>query len=167
MKESFPPPEQDLMQLSPWEFDQTLKGWRKLQDEGEFIKAADLILEYVQQNRDRITNPVNNERKVSLELLFFHRGQMLALSGKENWQEAVESFKRALQDDECWNAYVSATIGFLEGDKQKIEQAIVTIESSQQEEKRGGNIGIVKNFKKALEERIRDYNTPYSWPKES
>ncbi len=154
------------MQLSPWEFDQTPKGWRKFEGTREFLKAANIILEYIATNSGRILNPRENEKSVSIELLNFHRGQALASAGYEHWPDAIESFKGSFKGDECWNAYVSATIGFLEGDKEKIEEAIRVVEFSRQEEKRSGNIGIVKNFKKALEEGIRDYETPYSWPRE-
>lgn len=155
------------MVLSPWEFDQTPNGWRKLEGAGEFIKAADLILRYISANKERILNSAETEKTMILGLLHFHRGQLLASAGPEHWPQAIESLNNSFEDnDECWNAYVSATIGFLEGNKEKIVQAIQTIASSEQEERRGGNIGIVRNFKKALEEGIRDYETPYSWPRD-
>lgn len=166
MNESFSQPETDIMQLSPWEFDQTSLGWRKFQDRGEFLKAASVISEYIQTNKDRIVNAKDDE-KTYMELLHFHRGQMLAAAGQEYWSEAIDSFGQAFgTDDECWNAYVSATIGFLEGNKEKIVDAIRIITDSQQGEKLSGNIGIVKNFKKALEEGVRDYGATYSWPRD-
>lgn len=165
MKESQPKNE-DVMQLSPWEFDQSQNGWRKLAAAKKYIDAAALIRNYIAKNKERILNPQAGEDPIGIELMHFHRGQMLATVGQENWPEAIESFKQAFQQDsECWNAYVSATIGFLTGDKDRIEQAIHTIESSQ-EEKVSGNLGVVKNFKKALEAGVQDYDTPYSWPRE-
>lgn len=167
MSESIPTPEADMMRMSPWEFDQTPNGWRKLADTGELVKAAGRILRYISENKEQILNSAETEKAVSLDLLYFHRGQVLASAGQEYWEQAIESLSHSFEDnDECWNAYVAATIGFLENNMGKITQAIQTIESSKQEERRGGNIGIVRNFKKALEEEVRDYDAPYSWPKD-
>ncbi len=161
MSESIPNRnETDLMQMSPWDFDQGPNGWRKLQDAREWIKAADLIREYLSTNEGQLSSFEKN-------ILHFHRGQMLAVAGEEYREGAIESFSKSFGDiNECWNAYVSATIGFLEGNKEKVERALEVVISSKQEEKRAGNIGIVKNFKKALEQEENDYMTVYSWPRE-
>jgi len=160
MSESIPTQEQDLMKMSFDDFDQGPHGWRKLQNQGEFIKAADSIRDYLALHGELVSPYEKN-------ILFFHRGQMLAIAGPEYRSQAVESFKHSIGDleDECWNAYVSATVGFLEDNTQAIEQAIQVIESSSLTEKRAGNIGIVKNFKKALEQGERNYTEVYSWPR--
>lgn len=158
--------EREILRMEPWDFDQGPNGWRKIQDAGDFVKAAEVILKYIHANKDRILSQDKRERNVKMSLLYFHRGQMLAAAGQEHWTEAVESLKQSFEGDECWDAYVSATIGFPEGNKEKVERAIQTIESAKQEEKGVGNIGIVRNFKKALEEGVRDYAAPYSWPRD-
>lgn len=128
------------------------------------LKAVSLIREYIAKSRDRIVTPYEGERTVSLELMHFHIGQLLASEGQEHWPEAIEAFRQSSQkDNEPWNAYVSATIGFLENDIGKVEDAIKAIEVSKEEGKKSGNLGTVKNFKKALEIGERDYKKVYSW----
>jgi hypothetical protein len=169
MSESFPNQnEGDVMNLSVEEFDQTMKGWRKFEQKKEYIKAADVISKYMVANEEKIYLS-QDEEGINFDLmsLNFHRGQALAAAGRDHWTDAIDSFKKAFLGpdvpDGCWNAYVAATIGFLEGDTGKIEEAIRTIESSRQEDKRAGNIDIVRNFKKGLEEGVRDYETVYGW----
>jgi len=167
MNESVPQAEDaELMRLSPWDFDQTPKGWRQFGDNNEFVKAAGLISKYMEINRDLLATQPESKESIHLRLLNFHRGQMLAAAGQEHSNEAIESFKKAFGSDECWDAYVTATIGFLEGNTHKIEEAIHIIESSSQPEKRMGNIRIIRRFKKALEQDIHNYLAAYSLPDE-
>ena len=99
--------------------------------------------------------------------MYFHIGQLLAFEGQEHYSEAIETFSHSLRDnEECWNAYVFATIGFLENDIKKVDDAIKTIETSLEEDKSSGNMGIVKNFKKALEMGRVDYEKTYLWPRD-
>ncbi len=155
---------QSLLQLSPWDFDQSPNGWRKFSAPNERLHAANLIREYIAKNRYKITNPNKDEKTVSVELMYFHVGQLLALEGQEHWAESIKAFDQSFQKDrECWNAYVSATVGFLENDTKKVEDALNTIESSQEIDKRSGNLSIIKNFKKALQIGERDYEKVYSW----
>ena len=156
-----------MLQMSPWDFDQSPNGWRKFEATKEHVRAANVIREYITKNKDRIINLREGEKTVSLELMHFHVGQLLASEGKGRWPEAINAFNQSFQEGrECWNAYVSATIGFLENDMKRIEDAISTIEVSQEADKRNGNLGIVKNFKKALEMGERDYEKPYLWPRD-
>jgi len=156
-----------MLQMSPWYFDQSPNGWRRFEATKEHVRAANVIREYITKNKDRIVNPYESEKTISLELMYFHIGQLLASEGQEHWLKAIDAFNHSFQEGaECWNVYVSATIGFLENDMKKIENAIRTIETSQEVGKRSGNLGIVKNFKKALEMRERDYEKPYLWPRD-
>lgn len=158
---------EEMMQLSPWDFDQSPKGWRKFENTKEYSKAVKVLRAYISRNKERIINPRKGERNVSLGLMYFHIGQLLASQGEEYYSEAMEAFNEAFQSDsQCWNAYVSATIGFLENNIEKVEEAIRTIENSQEKDKRAGNIGIVRNFKKAIEIGERDYEKAYLWPRE-
>jgi hypothetical protein len=151
------------LELNPWEFDQSPHGWREvLQVEG-FEKAAELIIYYIFINKEKILNPKPGEKTVSLELMYFHIGQMLAMDGKK---ESIEYFNKSFgKNSPCWNAYVDATIGFLEQDQDRIKKSIEVIESSSSEEKFSGNIEIVKNFLKALQEGVTDCGTVYSMPR--
>lgn len=156
----------EILEMSPWDFDQSPDGWRKLEATKEYLTAAKLIREYINKNKDRILNPREGEKASNLEIMYFHIGQLLASEGREHWPEAIGAFNQSFYQEgkECWNAYVSATIGFLENDIKKIDDAIKTIEESRGD-KISGNMGIVKNFKKALEMGERDYKKIYSWPR--
>ncbi len=156
-----------MFQMSPWDFDQSPNGWRMFGSTKEYVRAASLIQEYIAKNRDWIINPREGEKMVGLELMYFHIGQLLASKGQEHWPEVVDAFNHSFDErGECWNAYVSATIGFLQNDIKRVEDAVRTIETSQEDDKISGNLGIVKNFKKALEIGERDYEKPYSWPRD-
>lgn len=151
-----------IMRMSPWNFDQSSIGWRKLESIKEYIKAANLIREYIAVNKDRILNPPKTDKKIDIEILYFHIGQLLASEGPDYYEEAINYFKNSLiRKRECWNAYVDATIGFLENDIRKIEKSIEIIDKSKDEHKDTGNIGIVRNFKKALANGVRDYKETY------
>ncbi|MFC1751551.1 hypothetical protein ACFLY5_00190 [Patescibacteria group bacterium] len=156
-----------IMQMSPWDFDQTPNGWRKIDKTEGHIIAARIIQDYISINTERIKKAQGKERSTSLEIMNFHIGQLLASEGQEHYLEAIEKFKLSFRkNQECWNAYVSATIGHLENDMKKIEDAIKTIKSSVEKDKRSGNIAIVENFKKALESDEHDYITVYTWHRE-
>jgi hypothetical protein len=71
------------------------------------------------------------------------------------------------KEKECWNAYVNGTIAFLEGNRDEVERQITVVENSKSENKRGGNIGILKNFSKCLEQGVKSYEEAYSMPQET
>lgn len=161
-----PPQLDSILRLSPWDFDQSQDGWRGVEKKEGAEKAVAIILEYIRKNKERILNPAVGEKIIPLELMNFHIGQLLAGQGEVKYFQAVDYFSNSFIDNsECWNAYVSATIGFLQKDSEKIRNSILTIESSVQENKASGNIGIVKNFLKALEAGVNDYLTAYSMPR--
>lgn len=149
----------NFMQMSPWDFDQSPSGWRSLDALGKKEEAVEVIRQYITKNKDKIEN---------FQIMHFHIGQLLASIGPVDYEEAAKSFELSFQneDSDLWNAYVSATIGFLRGDLDKINQSILSIENSSEEDKRGGNLGIIRNFKKALETGERDYEQVYSWPRD-
>lgn len=161
--------EKVMLAMAPWDFDQSPKGWRKFADAHEYVKAARVIQKYISVNSDAILSaaPDKNGKKIHLEVMHFHGGQMLAFAGPEYYAEAVQSFSRALWIHTSWNAYVSATIGFLTNDKKKISEARRTIERVENEDpaSASGNGEIVKNFEKAMDVGERSYEKVYSWPR--
>ncbi len=151
-----------LMKMSPWEFDQSPEGWRKIDQLEGRLAAVVVVQEYINQHREEILNPKPGEKIVTLELMYSHIAQMLALEGVNYYAEAIEAFNESFRENrECWNAYVSATIGFLTNNVAQIEEAIATIEASQETDKTGGNITIVRNFKQALERGEQSYMNVY------
>ena len=162
-----------MLQMSPWDFDQSPNGWRKIADGSleekpqDRLKAASLISEFILQNKDKILTPKAGDQEIKIEIMYFHIGQLLALTGPEYYQQALEAFNQAfyLNRPTAWNEYVLATIGFLEGDQTKIGQSIIKIESFPKDQRGAGNLGIVKNFQQALKSGIRDYIKVYRMPK--
>lgn len=159
---------ESFMKMSPFEFDQETQGWRSLAKDGRNLEAAFLIKDYVVRNRERIITPTEDESDKALEIMQFHIGQLFALAGIEHYVEAIEAFNLSYYKEggELFNEYIRATIGFLENDIKKVDFAIENITNSKKENKRSGNLGIVKNFKKAIEIGERDYEKVYSWPRE-
>lgn len=157
--------EDSILEMSSWDFDHSPDGWRKYGPE-ERLKAVALIRRYIAKNEEKMKNPNPGEQIATIELLNFHIGQLLASEGEERRSEAIDSLRKSfMEDQECWNTYVSATIGFLEGDEKKIDDAIRTVELSTEGEEWSGNLGIIRNFKKALQMGVRDYDDVYSWPR--
>jgi tetratricopeptide (TPR) repeat protein len=120
-----PPPQkasagnQDVgcLRLSYQDFDQQPGGgWRKIAEEKRFLDAAKLIAYYEKEKQN-----LAEWQHVNLR---FHAGQLYAIAGRKD--EAIACFKKALYRREPaaspirWNAYVQATIAFLEGDRKTL-----------------------------------------------
>lgn len=109
----------DELRLSYEAFDQHPgSGWRKITDTGKYREAARLIDRYQQETKGLV-----EWQRVNLQ---FHAGQLYAVAGDED--RALARFKAALFEQESpdapvrWNAYVGATIAFLERDRQKLAE---------------------------------------------
>jgi len=159
--------EEEMLKMSPLDFDQSPNGWRKVSDTGgDCGRAVELIRKYIDRNLKIIITPREGKHRLPIKIMYFHIGQLLASQGPDYYQEAIKEFKSSVyensEDRECWNAYVSATIGFLEGDINKVEEAIETINNSKESDKMSGNLGIVINFKKVLLAGENSYNKAYN-----
>ncbi len=162
---SFVEDHQKLLKLSPTEFDQGEEGFRALVGNVSEAYIANLILSYIERNRELIIS--NNKLKhkdhyLPLSLLYFHAGQAFAGSGSKYYSEAIECFEKGYEDEdkdaqECWNAYVNGTIAFLNKDSAKILDQIRIVEKSNAKNKAGGNIELLKKFSMALDKGIVDY----------
>ncbi len=118
--------EEVFMDMSPWDFDQSPDGWRKYEKTQGSTATAELIKKYIGRNLEKTVDP---KQPLRLEVLYFHIGQLLAMEGQGHFAEAIDALKNSSYSEgrECWNAYVSATIGFLDGNIKKIEVAIKTV----------------------------------------
>jgi hypothetical protein len=142
------------LKLEYSEFDQTPgKGFRALAEKGCDKEAADLIEQYIEQN------------KAGQSSLRWHLAQTRALAGQKEdaikharaslWPEAAatgQSFK--------WNDYVLGTIAFLEGDKAKlIEHRDRVADYINMHKSNRGNLGVlnrlVANFGKPYKEALK------------
>ena len=87
-------------------------GWRQLADGGKPLEAARLIDRYEERG-----TALKHWQRVNLR---FHAGQLYAFAGRKD--PAIARFRASLTHDEPadspirWNAYVRATIAFLDGD---------------------------------------------------
>ena len=115
----------EMLNLSFKSFDQDLSdgggGWRKLLKPGCERVAANLIRDYRRKNGS------------TKNILIWHEGQLRAMAGQ--YPQAVELFERSrhTQDEMGWNAYIDATIAFLEKDKPRLIAArdrLVKVEHS-------------------------------------
>jgi hypothetical protein len=100
-------------------FDQDLgHGWRKLSDAKKFQEAAALIDAYLKHRDDLAAWQRRN--------LQFHKGQLLAIVGEN--ATALIAFRAAIDSEEAktsplsWNAYVKATIAFLEKNREELKK---------------------------------------------
>lgn len=109
---------EELMTLDLQKFDQDMAGgWRAIANiEGCDHAAADAIKAYLHFSRP--SAPAGNN------LLRWHAGQSLAFAGQ--YEEARAFFQASYstaEDGGAWNLYVDATLGFLDGDMDRMVAA--------------------------------------------
>ena len=140
------------LELDYQTFDQTPgSGWRALADRGAYLAAGELIDAYLSTNAS-----LEPSQRVNLA---FHAGQAYAFAGST--ELAKVRFRSAFVETEPptspirWNAYVRATIAFLEGDRP-------TLESMRTEIAAGPDFnGIVPNLDVA-DRLLAGFGGPYS-----
>lgn len=155
--------------MGPVEFDQDENGWRSLVGNTSEKDIANLILEYIELNQSKIDNyniGKAGDDMFPIDLLYFHAGQSFGVAGVEHYKEAIECFKKSYyEENECWNAYVNGTIAFLQSNREEVDRQIKVVENSKSKNKRGGNIGILRNFSESLGQGMKDYEKVYNMPK--
>jgi hypothetical protein len=98
-----------FLEMNPVEFDQDENGWRSLVGNTNEEDIADLILKYIELNRNKIDE--YNQDKTGGEifpvgLLYFHAGQSFAYATAKYYQKAIECFQKRKRVLECickWN----------------------------------------------------------------
>lgn len=94
------------------------KGWRQLAENGKFLDAARLIDQYIENHKN-----LDESQRVNLN---FHAGQMYAFA--DDYRAAIDRFNVSTYAEEPpdlplrWNAYVRATIAFLDKDMKHLEE---------------------------------------------
>lgn len=126
-------------------------GWRKIAGEGEYQEAAKLIDRYEKDKKG-----LEEWQRVNLR---FHAGQLYAFADQKD--QALARFKTALFAKEPadspirWNAYVWATIAFLERDRKKLAKL-------REEIAKGPKLkGVVPNLD-VVDRLIEYFDEPYS-----
>lgn len=103
-----------ILDLDPFEFDQTGKGWRSLEPDMQVLVIKEYLDQYI-------------EDEYYTRLLNFHLGQVLAIRNLDENDiiYAVHHMKLSLSEgDKEWNDYVNATIAFLEKDRNELDKYV-------------------------------------------
>lgn len=150
--------ERETLLAQDWEtFDQKPEGFRTLVMGERYCprEAGKLIAEYLLQHSDLDAK----QRYVSE----FHAGQQFA--GVDDRPRALAHFYRGFNPHEDvsssnrWNAYVRATIAFLEKDRDTLEASLKVLEAHQDNRMNAINVKLVRsfaaNFGKTYDEAIR------------
>lgn len=111
--------------LSPYEFDQSPKGWRLLDKEGKYLEAAKAIEAYILSHKVEI----KNQNRVSIETMYFHVGQEYAMAGEKYYNLAIQNFQKAYKGELGWDAYVEGTIAFLKKDAKALRASVEKLTS--------------------------------------
>ncbi|HEV3203320.1 MAG TPA: hypothetical protein VGY77_03005 [Gemmataceae bacterium] len=140
------------LELSYEAFDQRPGGgWRKIADEGKYLQAAQLIDRYEMEKKG-----LEERQRVNLR---FHAGQLYAFADQKDL--ALARFRTALVDKEPadspirWNAYVRATIAFLERDRKKLTELREEIAKGPKVQGAVANLDVVDRL-------IAHFDEPYS-----
>lgn len=140
------------LELSYEAFDQRPGGgWRKIAEEGKLLEAARLIDRYEKEKKG-----LEEWQRVNLR---FHAGQLYAFANQND--QALARFKTALRAKEpadspiSWNAYVRATIAFLERDRKKLTELREEIATGPKHQ------GVVPNLD-VVDRLIEHFDEPYS-----
>ena len=129
-----------LLKMTYQAFDQTPdSGWRVMADKDEYTAAGQLIEQYIEAHDDLTSQ--------NIRVLRFHAGQMFAFD--HQYDKARPHFVASRTENEPddspvkWNAYVNATIAFLDGDLKSIEEARSEIASGPEFNGQIPNLNIV------------------------
>jgi hypothetical protein len=137
--------QRDRILAMEWEaFDQGPHGFRSVASGENYcpLLAAELIEGYLHQHEELTTK----QRYVSE----FHAGQLFA--GANERSRALAHFYRGFNPHEDpsgdgkWNAYVRATIAFLEKDRETLEASLRILENHQQNPMNAVNVRLVRGF---------------------
>jgi hypothetical protein len=126
-------------------------GWRQLAENGSFLEAAALIDSYAKKHKNL------NESQTTI--LYFHAGQMYAFAN--DYETAIDRFKRSTYAQESpqlplrWNAYVQATIAFLNKDLKRLQECREEIAEGPTLQGEKANLDLVDRL-------IEHFDEPYS-----
>jgi len=102
-------------------FDSDTCCWRKLADNKEYEKGANLIVSYLK----------NNKTHTNKHSLYWHAGQLFAKAQKD--QQAIRYFRKTYnflyrwfggEDGKTWYFYAKGTVAFIKRDKEKLHKMI-------------------------------------------
>lgn len=127
------------------------RGWRQLAEKGDFLDAAMLIDEYIEKYKD-----LGESQRINLN---FHAGQMYAFA--EDYRTAIDRMNISTYAQEPpelplrWNAYVQATIAFLNKDMARLKECREKILGGPTFDGEKANLEVVDRL-------IKHFDEPYS-----
>jgi len=127
------------------------RGWRQIAEKGDFLDAAMLIDEYVEKYKD-----LGDSQRVNLN---FHAGQMFAFAN--DYRTAIDRLNKSTYAQEPpelplrWNAYVQATIAFLNKDMARLKECREKIFAGPTFDGEKANLEVVDRL-------IMHFDEPYS-----
>jgi hypothetical protein len=127
------------------------KGWRQVAEKGNFLDAARLIDGYAETHKS-----LDESQRVNLN---FHAGQMYAFA--DDYRTAIDRFNVSTYAEEPpnlplrWNAYVRATIAFLNKDMKHLEECRKEILEGPTFDGEKANLDVVDGL-------IKHFDRPYA-----
>lgn len=107
-------------------FDQTEgEGWRRLDDAGCFIEAAEILRDWRASNTGDFSLDDPGDRLL-LRILAWHEAQMWAFGGRTELSLPIFESSYVVGEsnsDAAWNLYVAGTIAFLHRERPALEAA--------------------------------------------
>lgn len=139
------PTPKELLQLPYNKFEAQNNGWRMYAAHKKYKDAAVLIQEYI--------NIHPNLEKGQLSTLYFHLGQMHALA--DNTKKAVLAFSKAILENpdekqKLRNAYIKATIAFIEDEKSSLDDVIKQLEVLPKDQGKAAHLDDIQLMKKHI-----------------
>lgn len=138
-----------------WEaFDQGEDGFRQFASETQFCprETAELIEKYLEAHPEL----TEKQRRLS----GWHAGQLFA--NADDPKRALPHFYRGFNPDEDpesdnrWNAYVRASIAFLENDRATLDASAAVLEARKDNRMNAINLGVVKRLQIAFGKTYRE-----------
>lgn len=126
-------------------------GWRQIAEKGRFLDAARLIDEYIEKHKN-----LDESQRANLN---FHAGQMYAFAN--DYKTAVDRLNTSTYAEEPlelplrWNAYVHATIAFLDKDINRLRECREEILEGPTFHGEKANLDVVDSL-------IKHFDEPYS-----
>ncbi len=146
-----------LLALEFWDFDQSPKGWRQFprDERGRAAQANDeqcerLTLDLVETYAARYETTLTASQR---RILTWHAGQVAAFLGDTT--KALGHMKRTLDANPEWNAYVRASIAFLEHDRARLVAERETLAAIDTDLRMRVNLRIVDSFVRCFDSTYR------------
>lgn len=139
------------LSLEPHKFDQGDNGWRELDKKGKFLEAAQVIEQYLDENKEKADKYYKENTELG-SVIVFHAGQLYATAGPKYYKKAIPFLQKSLRaEDKGWNLYVNGTIAFLESNKKGLHECLDALKKDDPKHIR---VIVLDRLKRGLEQGI-------------